>query len=151
MANRTALVLALVIFAGCGTPKTPKMPTRSGRPEVSIKGKTTEELKTFFVNDLVARGYTAQTSDPTALIFEKRETGTIALLFTSDIDRKVWNRVKMSILDEGRRSHRVVCTAFLVGNRGAPVERTEEVSGEWQDIQSWLESAKAFLETPPEQ
>jgi hypothetical protein len=138
------LVLALAV-AGCAGPR---MRTSSGLPEVTIQGKTTEELKTFFMNDLAGRGYNVRNDDPAGMVFEKREVGAIALLFRSDLDPAVWNRVKLDLVDRGKGSHRVICSAFLVANRGSYLEREREVTGEWRNIQAWLERAKAGLETP---
>ena len=137
------LILATALVAGCASER---MPTRSGRPEVTIRGRTTEELKVYFVTDLGSRGYTVRNADPAAMIFEKQEKGSVALLVIGERDRTAWNRVKVSIVSHRRGSHRVICQAFLVGNRGRPVERVEEVSGEWETIQAWLERAKANLE-----
>ena len=138
------IILAAALVAGCAS--RPHMPTRSGRPEVTIRGKTTEELKVYFVTDLVSRGYTVRNADPAAMIFEKQERGSVALLVISELDRTAWNRVRVSIVSHRRGSHRVICQAFLVGNRGRPVEQVKEVSGEWETIQDWLERAKANLE-----
>ncbi len=139
------LSLALAV-AGCSAPR---MRTASGRPEVTIKGQTMEQLKAHFVNDLTARGYTLRNDSPKAMVFEKRETGAISLLFRSELDAKAWNRVKLKLIDRGKGAHRAICTAFLVGNKDSPFEQEKEVVSEWEDIQAWLERTKASLESSP--
>ena len=67
----------MLMTAGCATPT---LKTASGRPEVTVRGRTAAQVRTTVVNYFVDGGWAPVKSDGSQLIFEKEGSAGQALL-----------------------------------------------------------------------
>jgi hypothetical protein len=133
----TGLLLALTVGCESGT----VLATRSGRPEVSIRGRTTEQIQRAATAFFEGRGYTLTHEDPLRLTFERPHDKPAGEPFTA-----YCLRVRLNIGEDGDGSHRVLAMPYGVSNCGQAFESETPMQNAYPQIQSFLESIRNELD-----
>jgi hypothetical protein len=125
MFARLLSLLTALLVAGCLT--TVKHDTASGRPEVTIPGKSAKEVLAFTTNELINKGYMIRTRNEMNAIFEKKFTGTGAFLLTGPGLADPVYRLTLDFVDLSGTT-RVIASHALVSNPGAQKGVAEKVT-----------------------
>lgn len=136
-----AIMLAIT---GCAAPK---LNTRSGTPEVTIAAPA-EKIRARLANDLADHGFAAINSDPLSLVFEKEAGAAASVFFGSSFNPTAYYRARLTLIEDAG-SVRVLYHGYIISNRGSGFEKQQEVSGDWQRVQYWLECVAADMESRP--
>jgi hypothetical protein len=133
-----------MVLAGCLA--TVKHETASGRPEVTIPGKSAKEVLAFVSNDLINNGYNIRTRSELNAIFEKKFTGTGAFLISGPGLADPVNRLVLDFV-ESSGATRVISSYSLVSNPGGQKGVAEKVTSaddlpESKEIQTLLNSIR---------
>jgi hypothetical protein len=137
-------VFAAALLVGCLA--TVKHDTASGRPEVTIAGKSAKDVLAFASNDLINRGYMIRTRSELNAVFEKKFTGTGAFLISGPGLADPVNRLVLDFVESGGAT-RVISSYSLVSNPGGQKGVAEKVTSaddlaESKEIQTLLDSIR---------
>jgi hypothetical protein len=131
-----ALLGLLVILAGC---QTPKMQTRSGRPEVTVPGAGAAAVRNYLANYYADKGYAPRPAGgPELMVFEKEGSLAASIFFGSRFNPTARYRIKLTII-ENPDGVRVLYAGYIVSNPGSGFEQENEVMGDWKRVQEFLE------------
>jgi hypothetical protein len=138
------VLLAAAAMAGCLA--TVKHDTASGRPEVTIPGKTAKDVLAFTTNELVNQGYMIRTRSEMNAIYEKKFTGTGAFLLTGPGLADPVYRLTLDFIEMSGQT-RVVASHALVSNPGGQKGVAEKVTStddmsESKDVQKMLNAIR---------
>ncbi len=118
--------LASLLCAGCaatGSSATARFAA------VEITGNTPGQIGSVAVQVFHDHGYDAIQTELSSLVFEKRAKGISNLTYGNWADdTPLFTRVKVEILPAGERTYRLQCQAFMVRDRGSPVEEEIKLS-----------------------
>lgn len=131
--------MLLILLAGCESGTV--LATRSGLPEVSIRGRTTMEIQNAATVFFQGRGYTRTYDDPLRLTFERPHDKPAGEPFTA-----YCLRVRLNIIEAGNNSHRVLAMPYGVANCGQGFESETPMQNAYPQIQSFLESIRDELD-----
>lgn len=123
IAKSILLLLSSFVLGGCLATVTHQ--TASGRPEVTIPGRSAREVLAFTTNDLINKGYTIRTRSELNAVFEKRFTGTGAFLLTGPGLADPAYRLTLDFVESGAQT-RVLGSYALVSNPGGQKGRAGE-------------------------
>src|SRR3954469_20081103 len=137
-------VLALPTLAACqSTAAGPA--TASGRPEVTIPGKSPAAVRSALVNRMLDVGYRVSRDDASTLTVEKEASGAAAqLLLSTPAGGSPNVRITYTFADVGRAT-RVVADMAIVSNPGTGLEKRIDVSRgpEALKVQAYLDAVAA--------
>ena len=125
------MAVAMVLLEGCET----RLNTRSGGPEVTIKGVPIDTVRTAYAHELAEEGFAVQLTKAGDVIGLK-DSGVV-----SQYDEKTGSgggraKVRLNFL-QGDDGVRVLYHGFIGG---------EEARGDWKDRQAKLERVAEKLE-----
>lgn len=118
-------LLTTLLITGCLA--TVKHDTASGRPEVTIPGKSAKQVLAFTTNELINQGYTIRTRSEINAVFEKRFSGTGAFLLTGPGLADPVYRLTLDFV-ELTGTTRVIASHALVSNPGGQKGVAEKVT-----------------------
>lgn len=130
------VAIAAAVCAGCVAPA--KMNTASGRPEVIVTGKTTDQIQAKLANELVNQGYAVRTDSLNVVAEKEVKDVASRLVFGSRYDSRVFMRSTFTILEQGDGTHRIVGAFAAVTNTGSAFERQEEMGVQYESMQQFL-------------
>ena len=131
------VMVAFALLAGCATQPTH---TATNRPEVTISGARTEQVKRALVGEMLKQGYIARGSDPMVLAFER--DGTTGL-YPAD-DGAPFKRIHFTVLQLGTPD-RPISSVFAVVIETA---RESDASAKaYRRVQSVLDAVKHQFES----
>ena len=135
-----ALSALLVCLLGCHTAEPLKTP--SGRPEVTIQGKSAKQILDTARDFFIQRGYTLKPSDNTyKLTFDRRTEKPGGEASKSNC----W-RVRLALVDLNNGSHHLTGIPLKVEDCGMELESEQTIPVAFPQIQALLEQIKMRLE-----
>lgn len=130
----------LLLISGCATP----LQTPSGAPEITIHGKSLEEVKQPFCNYLADRGFTLRRHEGSVVEADKNASSSQNILLGDLAHPTTQNRVVFNFLDSAD-GIRVVYHGFNLSHAHGELE----LRGDWARVQWNLETIAAQLENRP--
>ena len=134
----------LGLVTGCVTP----MHTASGKPEVTVAASNAQ-VRSAVANAFVNSGFHVYSSDPMALVFEKNAGFAASMFFGTVFNPTAQHRVRVSLIDQGTNSVRVMMMPLIVSNPHSGWEREHEHSGAFAESDYLLQCIKADAEGTP--
>ncbi len=142
----TALRAAcFIVLAGCVTPG--KLDTPSGRPEVTIKGASPDDVANACAARVAREGWILERSDRFSVVAAGRTNNVLAdAFFGSSYDRETWFRLTFSIVQQAG-AVTVYGRWDIVTNRGSAFERISPMDQQkhYEETQRILEEIKASV------
>lgn len=140
------LILAVCLaLSGCAT--APPLNTASGRPEVTVHGRTAAQVRSAATNHFVDYGWTPVKTDGNQLVFEHEGSAGQALLMGLMTDNpQATNRVTLTLIENGS-DIRLVGGVAVVGASNFGRSQVVELKGKsLRQMQGALESIKTRAE-----
>ncbi len=143
--QNSALAL-LFALSGCAT--APPLQTASGRPEVTVHGKTASQVRNAALNHFVDRGWAPVRSEGSQLVFEKEgSTGQALVMGLMTDNPQSTNRITITLVENGS-DVRVVGAIAAVGANNFGRAQVVELQGKgYQQLQAELQGVKARAES----
>lgn len=130
-------------LAGCAEPVTHATP--SGRPEVTISGRSSAWAKDRLTNEMLNRGYTVTMDSGSTVAFDRASNNALAnAFFGSGYDGVPNARITYSIVQIGGDT-RIVADMAVITNPGSAFERRTPMNNNQDstEIQELLNRIKA--------
>ena len=142
--------LCSLLLCSCAAPVNHNTP--SGRPEVSIKGRSGSQVQSEIMNMMLNHRYSIKSSSTNIIVFEKVFDNNVmaSFVFGSRYDSTPHARVTFNIFEVGD-STRVIASFEAITNPGSAFERstpldnnpdTEKYQKELNDIKLRMESSR---------
>ena len=136
--------LSLLAIVGCADPV--KHGTASGRPEVTIPGKSAKDVLAFTTNELINKGYQIRSRNEMNAVFETKFTETGAFLLSGPGLAGPVLRLTLDFVDVSGQT-RILASQALVSNPGGQKGVPEKVNSTdgmaiSRDVQSLLNSIR---------
>ena len=141
---RNLTLVILLAATGCIAPR---LQTRSGAPEVTVPNVSIDKIKSAFASSLADDQWEVLGIDSFSMVCEKDAGMGASIFFGSRFNPTVKARIRLTFLqiDDGVR---VLYRGYLVSNPGSRFEIADEVWGDWENRQNWLERVAADLHPP---
>lgn len=138
-----SLVILTVAFAVSGCATAPPLHTASGRPEVTLHGRTISQARTAVLNHFVNQGWAPVRTDGSQLIFEQQgSTGQNFLMGLMTDNPQSVNRITITLIDNGSDVRVVGAVAAVGANNFGRAQVVELTAKGYPQLQAELESIK---------
>ncbi|WP_413460094.1 hypothetical protein [Herbaspirillum huttiense] len=141
------IVLFAIFLAGCANMAQP-LSTPSGRPEVTITGSNTSEVKSVISNAMMNRGFSVKNDSESLITYEKTIDDVLtASLFGTRFNTKPASRISFSFASSAG-TVRVLGSIAVISNPGSGFEQATDFSQGSKDaenIQAMLEQVKRVI------
>jgi hypothetical protein len=144
--NAVFLPVFVLLLAGCAT--APALHTASGRPEVTLHGRTIQQVRTTVINHFVNQGWAPVQTEGNQLVFEREGShGQKLVMGLMTNNPQATNRITITLIDDGS-DVRVVGAVAAVGANNFGGAKVVELTGKgYSELQGELESIKAQTES----
>jgi hypothetical protein len=115
------LAIGLSGFLGAGCSSTGK-PDSNPLAYVQIRGQPVERVRDVAATVFHENGYQVTRNSWADLLFEKQGSVMNDLAYGNWVNGRVWVRVKAMVVDISPGNCRLECEAFVLRNRGEPLE-----------------------------
>lgn len=118
-----------------------------GSPQAIIHAPESQ-IKNYLVNDLVNKNWTPVTDSQFTIVLSKPGGFLQNLLYGSEWNPQTTSQMVLTFIDTGD-GIRVIYHETIVTNPDSGFQQRSEVTGDWPQVQYWLDCMAADLEKRP--